>query len=156
MVNLSSISSYIHKQALTAALVNMVVNPFLVFSINSSVESVALSGVIIDTIITSIVMTWLVTVFSVADINRQLRSSRFKNENLPSPGPMLSLLPRQGILLGTVLLIFTVLIMVILTVSISYLFDIKEFSVERLALFKMIYTGPAAYFVARVAILRQL
>jgi len=156
MVNLSSIDSYIHKQALAAALINMVVNPLLAFFINRSVDSVALSGIIIDTIITSIVMTWLVTVFSAADINRQLRASRFKNENLPHPGPILSRLPRRGVLLGTVLFVFTVLIMMILTISVSSLFGIKELSVERLALFKLIYTGPVAYLVARLAILRQL
>ncbi len=156
MVNLSSIDSYIHKQALAAALINMVVNPLLAFYINRSVDSVALSGIIIDTIITSIVMTWLVTVFSAADINRQLHAGRFKNENLPHPGPVLSRLPRRGVLLGTVLFIFTVLIMMILTISISSLFGIKELSAEKLALFKLIYTGPVAYFVARMAILRQL
>ena len=134
----------------------MVVNPLLAFFINRSVDSVALSGIIIDTIITSIVMTWLVTVFSAADINRQLRASRFKNENLPHPGPILSRLPRRGVLLGTVLFVFTVLIMMILTISVSSLFGIKELSVERLALFKLIYTGPVAYLVARLAILRQL
>lgn len=156
MVNLSSIDSYIHKQALVAALINMVINPLLAFYINRNVDSVALSGIIIDTIITSIVMTWLVTVFSAADINRQLHASRFKNENRPHPGPVLSRLPRRGVLLGTVLFIFTVLIMMILTISISSLFGIKELSAEKLALFKLIYTGPVAYFVARMAILRQL
>lgn len=156
MVNLSSIDSYIHKQSLAAALINMVVNPLLAFFINRSVDSVALSGIIIDTIITSIVMTWLVTVFSAADINRQLRTSRFKSENLPHPGTILSRLPRRGVLLGTVLFVFAVLIMIILTVSISSLFGIKELSVERLALFKLIYTGPIAYYVARLAMLRQL
>lgn len=134
----------------------MVVNPVLAFLINRNVESVALSGIIADTIITSIVMTWLVTVFSAADINRQLRAGRFKNENLPKPGPVLSRLPRKGTLLGAVLFICTVLIMVTLTVSLFSLLDITELSVGRLALFKVIYTGPVAYVVARLAIIRQL
>lgn len=156
MVSLSSIDSYIHKQALTAAVINMVVNPLLAFLINRNVESVALSGILVDTIITSIVMTWLVTVFSAADINRQLRAGRFKNEDLPRPGPVLSRLPRRGVLLGTVLFICTVLIMVTLTVSVFSLFGITELSVDKLALFKVIYTGPVAYIVARLAIIRQL
>lgn len=155
MVSLSSIDSYIHKQALIAALINMVVNPLLVFLINRNAESVALSGVLVDTIITSIVMTWLVTVFSAADINRQLRAGRFKDENLPRPGPLLSRLPRRGILLGTVLFICAVLIMVTLTVSVFSLLGITELSVDRLALFKVVYTGPVAYIVARLAIIRQ-
>lgn len=156
MVIPDSINSYIHKQALAAALINMVVNPLLAFFINRNVDSVALSGVMVDTIITSIVMTWIVTVFSAADINRQLRAGRFKDENLPQPGPMLSKLPRRGVLLGTVLFIFTVLIMVTLTVSIFSLFGITELSVDKMALFKAIYTGPVAYFVAYLAIIRQL
>jgi hypothetical protein len=134
----------------------MVVNPILAFLINRNVESVSLSGIIVDTIITSIVMTWLVTVFSAADINRQLRAGRFKNENLPKSGPVLSRLPRKGRLLGTVLFICTVLLMVTLTVSLFSLLDITELSVYRLALFKVIYTGPVAYVVARLAIIRQL
>jgi hypothetical protein len=134
----------------------MVVNPILAFLINRNVENVALSGIIVDTIITSIVMTWLVTVFSAADINRQLRAGRFKNEKLPTPGPALSRLPRKGTLLGAVLFICTVLVMVTLTVSLFSLLDITEFSVDRLALFKVIYTGPVAYVVARLAIIRQL
>lgn len=134
----------------------MVVNPILAFLINRNVESVSLSGIIVDTIITSIVMTWLVTVFSAADINRQLRAGRFKNENLPKSGPILSQLPRKGRLLGTVLFICTVLLMVTLTVSLFSLLDITELSVYRLALFKVIYTGPVAYVVARLAIIRQL
>lgn len=156
MVSLSSIYSYIHKQALTAALINMVVNPLLAFLINKNTESVALSGILVDTIITSIVMTWLVTVFSAADINRQLRAGRFENENLPRPGPVLSRLPRRGVLLGTVLFICTILIMITLTVSAFSLFGITELSVDKLALFKVIYTGPVAYIVARLAIIRQL
>lgn len=156
MVSLSSIDSYIHKQALIAALINMVVNPLLVFLINRNAESVALSGILVDTIITSIVMTWLVTVFSAADINRQLRTGRFKDENLPRPGPLLSRLPRRGILLGTVLFICAVLIMITLTVSVFSLLGITELSVDRLALFKVVYTGPVAYIVARLAIIRQL
>ncbi|WP_292388056.1 hypothetical protein [Methanosarcina sp. UBA5] len=156
MVSLSSIDSYIQKQALAAALINMVVNPILAFVINRNVDSVALSGIIIDTIITSIVMTWLVTFFSAADINRKLRAGHFNNENLPHPGSIMSRLPRQGVLLGAVLFIFTVLIMMILTVSISSLFGITELSIERLALFKAIYTSSVAYFTARLAILRQL
>lgn len=156
MVNLSSIDSYIHKQALAAALINMVVNPVLAFLINRNTESVALSGILVDTIITSIVMTWLVTVFSAADINRQLRAGRFKNEKLPGSGPLLSRFPRKGALLGTVLFICVVLIMAALTVSVFSLFDITELSVDKLALFKIIYTGPVAYVVARLAIIRQL
>jgi len=153
---MSSIDSYIHKQALSTALINMVVNPLLAFLINRNVDSVALPGILIDTIITSIVMTWLVTVFSTADINRQLRAGHFKNENLPHPGPILLRLPRQGILLGAVLFICTILIMVTLTISMFSLFGITELSVEKLALFKTIYTGPVAYAVAHLAIIRQL
>jgi len=156
MVIPGSIDSYIHKQALAAALINMAVNPLLAFLINRNVDTVALSGILVDTIITSIVMTWLVTVFSAADINRQLRAGRFKDENLPQPGLILSRLPRRGVLLGTVLFIFTVLIMVTLTVSMFSLFGITELSVDRLALFKAVYTGPIAYFVAVLAIIRQL
>ena len=156
MVSLSSIDSYIHKQALAAALINMVVNPVLAFLINRNTESIALSGILVDTIITSIVMTWLVTVFSAADINRQLRAGRFKNEKLPGPGPLLSRFPRKGALLGTVLFICVVLLMAALTVSVFSLFDITELSVNKLALFKIIYTGPVAYVVARLAIIRQL
>lgn len=134
----------------------MVVNPILAFLINRNVESVALSGIIVDTIITSIVMTWLVTVLSAADINRQLLAGRFENENLPKPGPLLSRLPRKGTLLGAVLFIFMVLVMVTLTVSLFSLLGITELSVDKLALFKVIYTGPVAYVVARLAIIRQL
>lgn len=134
----------------------MVVNPLLAFLINRNVDSVALSGILVDTIITSIVMTWLVTVFSAADINRQLRAGRFKGEDLPQPGPILSRLPRRGVLLGTVLFICAVLIMVTLTVSVFSLFGIEELSVDSLALFKVIYTGPVAYVVARLAIIKQL
>lgn len=155
MVNLSSIDSYIHKRALAAALINMVVNPLLAVLINRNVDTVALSGIVVDTIITSIVMTWLVAVFSVADINRQLRAGRFQDENLPQPGPILSRLPRRGVLLGTVLFICAVLVMMTLTVSMFFLFDITELSVNRMALFKGIYTGPVAYVVAVMAIIRQ-
>ncbi|MPN60301.1 hypothetical protein SDC9_208029 [bioreactor metagenome] len=101
-------------------------------------------------------MTWLVTVFSAADVNRQLRAGHFKDENLPRPGPLMSRLPKQGILLGTALFICAVLIMVTLTVFVFSSFGITELSVHKLALFKVIYTGPVAYIVARLAIIRQL
>ncbi len=156
MVGLSSMESYIHKQALTAALINTVINPFLAFILNRNVDSVDLPGIVIDTIITSIVMTWLVTIFSAADVNHQLRIGHFKDEDLPQPGPILSRLPRRGALLGMVLFICTALIMVTLTVSLFSLLGITELSVDRLALFKTIYTGPIAYVVARLAIIRQL
>lgn len=156
MVGLSSIDSYIRKQALTAALINMVVNPLLIFLLNSNADSVALPGIVIDTIITSIVMTWLVTIFSAADVNRQLRTGHFKDENLPRPGPILSRLPKRGVLLGMILFVCTALILTTLTVYLFSLIGITELSVSRLALFKAVYTGPVAYITARLAIIRQL
>jgi hypothetical protein len=87
VVSLSSIGSYIRKKALAAGLINMILNPLLVFLLNREINKVALPGILIDTIITSIVMTWLVAVFSAADVNRQLRAGNFKDENLPQPGP---------------------------------------------------------------------
>ncbi len=153
---LSSINSYIHKQALMAALINIVVNPLLAFLLNHNVDSVALSVIVIDTIITSILMTWLVTIFSVADVNRQLRAGHFKDEDLPHPGWILSLFPKQGALLGMVLFVCTALFMVAFTVSMFSLFGITELSVDKLALFKAVYTGPVAYVTARLAIIRQL
>ncbi len=156
MVRLSAINSYIHKQALLAALINMAVNPLLAFLLNHNVDSVALSGIVIDTIITSILMTWLVTIFSAADVNRQLRAGHFKDEDLPHPGSILSRFPKRGVLMGMVLFVCTALVMVTVTFSIFSLFGITELSVGKLALFKVVYTGPVAYVIARLAIIRQL
>lgn len=136
MVGLSSTESYIHKQALVAALINMMVNPLLAFLLNRNVESVALPDILIDMIITLILITWLVTSFSVSDVNRQIRAGDFKGDDLPRPGPILLRLPKRGALLVMVLFVCTALVMVTLTVSLSSLFGITELSVDRLALFK--------------------
>jgi hypothetical protein len=156
VVSLSSIGSYIRKKALAAGLINMILNPLLVFLLNREINKVALPGILIDTIITSIVMTWLVAVFSAADVNRQLRAGNFKDENLPQPGPILSRLPKRGALLGIILSVCTVLIMGSLTVFLFSLLRIAELSVSELALFKILYTGPDAYVVSRLSIIRQL
>lgn len=101
-------------------------------------------------------MVWLVSIFSAADVNHQIRAGHFKGDDLSQMGPILSRLPRRGELLGMVLFIFVALIMVNLTVLMFSLFGIKELSVVRLALYKAIYTGPIAYFISYLAIIRQL
>jgi hypothetical protein len=156
MMNLSSIDSYIHKQALATALITMMINSLLIFFNHRNVDIIDLPEIVIGTIITSVIMTWLVTIFSVAGVNRQLRAGHFKDDDLPQPGPILSRLPKQGVLLGIVLFVCAALIMGILTISLSFLFSITELSVNRFALFTAIYTIPITYIAARLAIIRQL
>jgi hypothetical protein len=156
MVNLSSIDSYIHKQALATALITMMINSLLIFFNHRNVDIINLLEIVVGTIITSVIMTWLVTIFSVAGINHQLHAGHFKDEDLPQPGPILSRLLKQGVLLGIALFVCAALIMGVLTVSLSSLFKITELSVSRFVLFTAIYTFPVAYVAARLAIIRQL
>ena len=98
-----------------------------------------------------------VTIFSTADINRQLRTGYFKYKNLLHRRiDTVVVAEARDYYLVRVLFICTVLIMMTLSVSMFFLFGIIELSVERLALFKVICTGSDTYSVAHLAILRQL
>jgi hypothetical protein len=123
----------------------------LFFSANND-----LTNILTDTLITSFLTTLIVTIVSTNSIKRELHAGHYKENEKLSPGPLLSRLPKNGVLLGLILFLCVALILVILTISLLYLFNITNLTRESLILLMIIYSGPVAFIVARLAIIRQL
>ena len=155
-----SVESFIRKTGITAAIFNIVLNPFFAWLVNREMADVPLTGdgsAVIDTAITCFIMSLLVTLFISADTRRALRSGAIEAARRPLPGEgLLRRLPgrpwKLGILLGLA-------VAVAVTPCLTGLFSalgVTSFSFSAFALLKAVYTPLVAYAVARWAVLRQL
>ncbi len=155
-----SMESFIRKNGLTAAIFNIVLNPFFAWLVNREMADVPLTGdgsALIDTAITCFILSLLVTLFISADTRRALKSGAIESATPPLPGGrLLHSLPgrpwKLGILLGLT-------VAVVVTPCLTGLFSVlgvTSFSFPAFALLKAVYTPLLAYAVARWVILRQI
>jgi uncharacterized membrane protein YhdT len=123
-------------------------------------EFVPLTGdgsVIVDTAITSFVLTLIVTLFIASGTRRDIEAGRITDsEGFPRAGSLLSWLPRQGWALGLVIGVIAALIITPITYGPFSLFGATGLPFAGFALFKAVYTPLLAFVVARWVVLRQL
>ena len=155
-----STDTYIRVQAGICAGINMVVNPLLAWLGNRSMAYVPLWGdscIVIDAAITSIIMTVVITLFTVAGTRRALATGGVTDlESMGQEQGMFSRLPRNSWGLGFLLGFGVLLVLVPITIGSFALVGLSGLSFPGFALFKLIYTGIAAFFVTRLVILRCL
>ncbi len=154
-----SISAYIRSQGIGAAVPNLVINPAIAWAMKRRMELVPLTGdnsVLVDTAITSVVLTLIVTMFVASATRRDVEAGRVTApESFTGPG-LLSMLPRRGWALGLTLGIGAAVVLTSLTFGVFRLIGLTELPFLGFALFKAVYTPLLAFIVACLAVLRQL
>jgi len=152
-----SLTSYIRKTGLTAAMANAVINPALAWLLNRQLAGMTPNHVLTDTAVTSVVLSLFVSVCVTWGAERDLKAGRIAPADPHlRPGLLLVRLPRRGWALGLIVGVGGAAVLAFLTFWLFRLFNVSELSFTAFALFKITYTPPLAYIVARWAILRRL
>ena len=154
------VDSYIRTQGISCAVINMVLNPVVAWLGNRQMDFMPLSGgnsIVVDTAVTSIVLSLLVAMFTASGVRQALHSGRLKaTDGSPRVGRLLSHLPRQAWALGLLLGLGIACVLTPLTFGLFHALGFFGLSFAGFALFKAIYTGPLGFIVTRWVILRQL
>ncbi len=155
-----SIKTYLRTQEIGPVIGNMICNPLLAWLGNRDMEGVALfgdHGLIIDTAITSIVASLLVTLFAVSGVRRDLKAGRIAvPEEMARPKSLLVRLPQNAWAFGLAIGVGIALVLGSLTLAVFHLFTVSEVPFKAFLVIKVAYTGLLGLGVARWAILRQL
>jgi len=101
-------ASYIRTQGMLCAVINVVINPVVVWLMYRQLDYAPLWGrnsIVVDTALTSVILSLLVTLFTTTGLRRALQTGRVRaTDGFPRAGGLLSHLPRQtwslGLLLG--------------------------------------------------------
>ncbi len=154
------VQSYIRSQGVACAVINAVLNPAIAWLGNRQMAFVPLFGensIVVDTAVTSIVLSLLVSLFVTPAVRRELHAGQLIGRDaIPWEGYVLSHLPVQawsvGLLLGIVAaVILTPLIFAAFRMAGSF-----GLSFARFALLKAVYTPALGYLITRWVILRQV
>ena len=153
-----SLKRFIRKSGLIAGAFNLVLNPAFAWLGNRDMADVPLyAAMLIDTAITCLAMSLLISHFVSADVDRAVRTGTIRPAAFcPHCPRWLSRLParpwRFGLVLGGIVAL-TALPGLMLAFGIL---GVSSLSFASFALFKAIYTPPVAYVVTHWVILRQL
>jgi hypothetical protein len=151
-----TVSMYIRSQGIAAAVFNMVLNPAFAWLGNRKMAFVGLWGdgnILLDTFLTSMIVSLLVTLFTAAGVGRELKKHRLST--IPGSS-VLNRLPPKPFALGLVIGACAELVLFPVTMGLFCFLGLSGLSFAQFVLFKIIYTGPLGFFVARLVILRFL
>jgi hypothetical protein len=155
-----SVSAYIRTQGIYAAIINVVLNPVLAWLVNREMEFMPLSGghgIVIDTAVTSVLLSLLVGLFAASGFHRDLRAGRVTTSNgFSLQRRLLARLPGRAWALGLMLGFGIAVVLVLLTLAVFHLLNISGIPFVAFALIKAVYTGLLAFVVTRWVIFRQL
>jgi hypothetical protein len=154
-----SLNAYIRTQGICAAIINAVLNPVLAWLGNRKMEFMPLWGghsIVIDTAVTSVVLSLLVALFVTSGLHRDLKANRVTAANGCRKGRLLRRLPGKAWALGLTLGVCLGLVLITLTLGLFHLVGIPGLSFARFVLFKAVYTALLGFVVTRWVILRQL
>ena len=154
-----SLSQYARTQGLIAALINAVLNPVLAWLGNRKMEFMPLSGghsIVIDTALTSVLLSLLVALFVTSGVHRDLKAGRVTASGFSRKERLLSRLPSQAWALGLMLGFGIAFVLIPLTLGLFHLLGIPGIPFVDFAMIKAVYTGLLAFVVTRWVIFRQL
>lgn len=153
-----SVENFIRKTGVTAGIFNLVLNPFFAWLSNREMTDVPLAGAAaVDTAITCMIMSLLVTLFISADTRRAIRAGGLETAGRPlREKSLLRYLPVRPWKLGLLLGLAVAAVVTPCLVGLFRSFGVTSFSFFAFAAIKAVYTPLVAYAVARWVILRQL
>jgi hypothetical protein len=154
------VDSYIRTQGIICAAINAALNPMVAWIAYRQLDFVPLWGrnsIVVDTAVTSVVLTLLVTLFTTSVLRQALQTGRVRaTGGFPRAGRLLSQLPRRAWSLGLLLGLGIACVLTPLTFGLFKALGFSGLPLSGFALFKAIYTGPLGFVVTRWVILRQL
>lgn len=154
------VDAYIRTQGINCAVINMVLNPVVAWLGNRQMDFMPLSGgnsIVVDTAVTSIVLSLLVALFTASGVRQALQAGRVSaTDGSPRAGRLLAHLPRKAWALGLLLGLGIACVLTPLTFWLFHALGFPGLSFARFALFKALYTPPLGFVVTRWVILRQL
>ena len=154
------LNSYIRTQGITCAVINMVLNPVLAWFGNRQMDFMPLSGggsIVVDTAITSIVLSLLVALFMASGVRKALQAGSLEaTDESRTAGRLLSHLPRKAWALGLLLGVGIACVLTPLTFGLFRSLGFSGLPFWAFALFKALYTPLLGFVVTRWVILRQL
>ena len=154
------VASYIRTQGMICAVINVVLNPVVVWLMYRQLDFVPLWGrnsIVVDTALTSVILSLLVTLFTTGGLRRAMQTGRVTaTGEFPRAGGLLSYLPKQAWPLGLLLGLAMACVLTPFTFGLFQAFSYSGLPLAWFALFKAMYTGPLGFALTRWVILRQL
>lgn len=149
--------SFIRKAGLIAGICNIVLNSLFSWLGNRSMADVPQSSAAVDTVITSMVMSLLMTLFISADTRRALKAGAIA---MPAPahsaGRLLRRLPARPWKLGLMVGLAVAVVLTSCVMGLFSLLGVTALSFFAFLSIKVVYSLLLGYAVARWVILRQL
>jgi len=151
------VEQFIRKTGLIAGICNIVLNSLFAWSGNTALADVPTGSIVVDTTITCIIMSLLMTLFISADTRRAQKAGTIE-PLVPHPSTcrLLHRLPvrpwKLGLVIGFTVAAFVTSCLIIL----FFLLNITSLSFFVFVSIKAVYSMLFGYLVARWVILRQL
>jgi hypothetical protein len=159
-VRTQSFDAYIRTQGISAAVVNMALNPLLAWLLNPGMRQMTLAGersILVDLAVTSVVLCLLVSLCAAAGLPRAARSGGIdRGGGFFEEGPLRSHPPRGAWALGLAFGIGSALVSTALILALFRLCGARTISFRNYAILKAAYTGLLGCLVARGVLIRQL
>lgn len=151
------VQSFIHRTGMTAGIFNLVLNPLFAWLGNLARADVPLASVAVDTAITCLIMSFLISLFVSAETRRAMKAGTLEiaGPSAQGKGPLYRL-PGRPWKLGLFLGLAAAIVITPWLIGLFYLCGVASFSFFAFALLKAVYTSIASYALARLVILRQL
>jgi hypothetical protein len=155
-----SVRSYIRSQGVACAVINAVLNPAIAWLGNRQMAFVPLSGdnsIVVDTAVTSIVLSLLVSLFATPAVHRELRAGQITGSDAVFwERRVLSHLPVQAWSVGLLIGVVAAAILTPLIFGVFRMVGASGLPFALFALLKAGYTPALGYLVTRWVILRQV
>lgn len=133
----------------------MIVNPAISWLTNSTMKPVAMTNVVLDTVITSLVMSLAIAFFIASATRKALESAEISSE-VQTNNWMLSRLPVSWWGFGLSVGIPIAIMLAVVTYGLFLTFGVPELSLASLMVLKALYTGSVAFLLTGWVIKRQL
>jgi multidrug efflux pump subunit AcrB len=154
------VRSYIHAQGMACAVINAVLNPTIAWLGNRRMAFVPLSGgngITVDTAVTSIVLSLLVSLFVTPAAHREFRAGRLTtSDTVFSESGVLAHLPSKAWSFGLLIGVVAAAVIAPLMSGTFRVLGLHGLSFAGFAILKAVYTAALGFIVTRWVILRQM